>query len=183
MPYSIVGRSRVGGIDNNDHRVYLYKEYLRIIAKHQPAVFVMENVQGLLSAKINGQGIFNRILEDLEDPSKVFSNSQSKKYRIFSLVEPKVNKNSDYLIKAELFGIPQKRHRIILLGIRGDLDIIPGKLKRKEAISLESVIGNLPKIRSGLSRKFISSYLVNGRKKRIYNPSMIALHYGKIMTL
>ncbi len=168
--YSIVGRSRVGGIDNNDHRVYLYKEYLRIIAKHQPAVFVMENVQGLLSAKLNGQGIFNRILEDLEDPSKVFSNSQSKKYRIFSLVEPKVNKNSDYLIKAELFGIPQKRHRIILLGIRGDLDIIPGKLKRKEAISLESVIGNLPKIRSGLSRKFISSYLVNGRKKRIYKP-------------
>jgi DNA (cytosine-5)-methyltransferase 1 len=47
--YSLVGRSRVGGVHEDDHRVHLYKEYLRIIAAHQPAVFVMENVKGLLS--------------------------------------------------------------------------------------------------------------------------------------
>ena len=70
--YSIVGRARVGGIDNEDHRVYLYKEYLRIIAMHQPSVFVMENVEGLLSAKVNGEKVFSWILRDLQDPSLVF---------------------------------------------------------------------------------------------------------------
>jgi len=44
--YSLAGRSRVGGIDMDDKRVYLYKQYLRIIATHQPAVFVMENGRG-----------------------------------------------------------------------------------------------------------------------------------------
>src|SRR5690606_26381981 len=55
---SNVGRSRVGGISEDDHRVYLYKEYLRVIAKHHPSVFVMENVKGLLSAKVNGEKVF-----------------------------------------------------------------------------------------------------------------------------
>jgi DNA (cytosine-5)-methyltransferase 1 len=40
----MAGRSRVGGISEKDHRVHLYKEYPRVIARHQPAVFVMENV-------------------------------------------------------------------------------------------------------------------------------------------
>jgi len=57
--YSIAGRARVGGINKKDHRVYLYKEYLRIIAVHHPSVFVMENVKGLLSAKVRGENIFH----------------------------------------------------------------------------------------------------------------------------
>ena len=39
--YSNAGRSRVVGIDPDVHRVCLYKEYLRIITKHRPSVFVM----------------------------------------------------------------------------------------------------------------------------------------------
>ena len=35
-----------------DVRHQLYREYLRIIAVHQPSVFVMENVKGILSAKV-----------------------------------------------------------------------------------------------------------------------------------
>ena len=54
--YSIAGRSRNRGNDNynaeEDHRQYLYLEYLQIIAEHRPAVFVMENVKGLLSATL-----------------------------------------------------------------------------------------------------------------------------------
>jgi len=166
--YSLVGRSRVGGIDSQDHRVYLYKEYLRIIATHKPAVFIMENVKGLLSAKIGDQEIFSKILLDLKDPVSVFPETKSPKYRIFSLVKKTVDKNSDYLIKSELYGIPQKRHRVILLGVREDLNVIPGTLNLKDEVSLQSVIGNLPKIRSGMSRKFISSEIINGKKKRLY---------------
>src|SRR6267142_3208833 len=47
--YSLVGRSRIIGgegmdVYEKDHRHFLYREYLRIIARHQPAVFIMENV-------------------------------------------------------------------------------------------------------------------------------------------
>ena len=72
--YSLVGRSRVGGIGKDDHRVYLYKEYLRVIARHHPAVFVMENVKGLLSAELNGERIFDWIKRRLaKTPGKGLS--------------------------------------------------------------------------------------------------------------
>ena len=176
--YSLVGRSRVGGIDKKDHRVYLYKQYLRIIAKHQPAVFVMENVKGLLSAKVNGEKVFDWIKKDLQDPSSVFSDLKSKKYRIYSLStpyseidtkgNPVYNKDQDFLIKAEDYGIPQKRHRVIILGVRSDILYHPSPLEKKDEVTLEKVIGDLPPIRSGLSRTYLETLKVNGKKKRIY---------------
>ena len=45
--YSVVGRSRRQDKlldEQKDARVGLYKQYLRILAVHNPAVFVMENV-------------------------------------------------------------------------------------------------------------------------------------------
>lgn len=151
--YSIAGRSRVGGINEKDHRVYLYKEYLRIIAAHHPAVFVMENVQGLLSAKLNGGKIFHKILKDLADPNIVFPELYSPKYKIYSFVSKTISSDNDYLIKSELFGVPQKRHRVILLGIREDINTDYKPLTKMNPISLGSVIDNLPAIRSALSRE------------------------------
>lgn len=166
--YSVVGRARNGGVDENDHRVYLYKEYLRIIAKHKPAVFVMENVKGLLSAKLNGCSIFDMILRDLRKPSDVLPGTACPQYRVFSLSSkpvdydpstgnPVYKKDTDYLIEAEKYGIPQKRHRVILLGIREDLKVanVP-VLEESDPVSLSDVIGDLPRIRSGLFRKITS---------------------------
>ena len=166
--FSLVGRSRVGGIHEEDHRVFLYKEYLRIIAKHQPTVFVMENVKGLLSASLNGEKIFSWILKDLKNPSSVFINSSHAKYKVYSLVKSEIQHDKDYLIKAEEYGIPQKRHRVILLGIREDLKIIPPTLEKKEKVTLKSVIDKLPKIRSSINRKFINFEIIDGKKKRKY---------------
>ena len=84
--YSLVGRSRrqwKENLDKKDVRVHLYKEYLRIIATHSPAVFVMENVKGLLSSKVDGVKIFDLIKRDLRDPSIVFEDAKYK-YKIFS---------------------------------------------------------------------------------------------------
>lgn len=167
--YSLVGRSRVGGINEEDHRVYLYKEYLRIIAMHHPTVFVMENVKGLLSAKVNGENVFHWILKDLKNPGKVFEGLNSPDYKIYSLVTDKVTKDADYLIKCENYGIPQKRHRVILLGIRNDIRKIPGVLSSIEnKIALKSVIDKLPKIRSGINRRFLRSEIIEEKKKRFY---------------
>lgn len=178
--YSLVGRSRVGGIDKNDHRVYLYKEYLRIISKHQPAVFVMENVQGLLSARIGRKSIFEMILRDLKNPSSVFTGTRSKNYRIHSFAtastpdlytgDPAYLKHGDFLIKMEDYGIPQTRHRVILLGIREDIKIKePDILKKNDRqVTLSDIIGNLPALRSGISKKIVSSSVANGRVRHKY---------------
>ncbi|MFT5747299.1 MAG: DNA (cytosine-5)-methyltransferase 1 [Saprospiraceae bacterium] len=177
--FSLVGRSRVGGIDNDDHRVYLYKEYLRIIAQHHPSVFVMENVKGLLSAKVNGEKVFSKILGDLQEPASVFKESKSPKYKVYSLTtktdeidvfgNPHFKNDRDFLIKAEKYGVPQRRHRIILLGVREDIQIEPETLiETEKEVNLSEVIGDLPKIRSGINRAYLSSTIVDGKKKRKY---------------
>jgi DNA (cytosine-5)-methyltransferase 1 len=160
--YSNAGRSRVGGISKEDHRVYLYQEYLRIIQKHKPAVFVMENVKGLLSAKVDDEKVFDWMKRDL----KVEGN-----YEIYSLVKP-VEEDRDFLIRSEEYGVPQKRHRVILLGIRSDKEHKKEYLSKKDYLSLESVIGDIPAIRSGLGRCFKmhheTEFNKNGSPKRIY---------------
>lgn len=166
--YSVIGRSRTGGIDPSDPRVYLYREYYRILAKHNPTIFIMENVKGLLSAKIKQSNVFSQILDDLSDPVSAYvklsgSNNHSScpGYRIYSLVQqPKCYdifgnpeySNKDYIIKAEDYGIPQKRHRVILLGIRKDYKIKPEVLKKSKSIPLKKVLIGLSRLRSGLSK-------------------------------
>lgn len=183
--YSLVGRSRNQGISDDDHRVHLYKEYLRIIAKHHPAVFVMENVKGLLSSEVDGEKIFDLIKEDLGDPNTVFPEFNSPRYKIYSFVKkpdeiingfPSYANNNDYLIRAEKYGIPQARHRVILLGVRNDIqgpdEFLETFQNDYDEVSLKTVIGNLPQIRSKLNRKFVSYHptkkYTNGSPKRVY---------------
>lgn len=170
--YSIVGRSRRQETildETKDTRVGLYKQYLRILAMHDPAVFIMENVKGLLSAKTKESPIFSMILKDLSDPvgalfidnKKVANKLSCPGYRIYSIViAPKdfdannkpVYKQEDYIIHAEKFGIPQTRHRVILLGIRNNINFIPEVLSPQNEIPISYVINGLPKIRSSLSK-------------------------------
>lgn len=175
--YSLVGRARNQGISDEDHRVHLYKEYLRIIAKHHPSVFVMENVKGLLSAQIGERKVFDSIKEDLKNPNVVFPDYNSPRYKVFSLVKPPdhfdldgfpiYNNDIDYLIKSEKYGIPQKRHRVILIGIREDLNVqLPENLQQGKEIKLISIIDSLPVLRSGIGRKIIGK---NEKGNHIYS--------------
>lgn len=192
--YSLVGRSRRQEkiLDEaKDKRVGLYKEYLRIIAVHKPAVFVMENVKGILSAKTEENQIFSKILEDLSDPigaciseGEIADNNQPHiRYRIYSLTKAPDNydlygnpifNHNDFIIKSEEYGIPQKRHRVILLGIREDIPAPGQTLEKADEVSLSSVIRNLPEIRSGITRQFTHSTMEfdkdgNSKKKRHYS--------------
>ncbi|WP_242923096.1 DNA cytosine methyltransferase [Pontibacter liquoris] len=170
--YSIVGRSRRKDKildENKDIRVGLYKQYLRILAVHSPAVFVMENVKGLLSAQTKESPVFTKILSDLSDPAKaclhssVDSDSECKGYRIYSLSEKSIGKDiindnpvfnqKSFVIQAEKFGIPQTRHRVILLGIRKDIDFSPDVLDKVAEVPISKVLEGLPKLRSSLSKQ------------------------------
>jgi DNA (cytosine-5)-methyltransferase 1 len=82
--------------------------------------------------------------------------TESKGIDVFG--NPIYKDNRDFLIQAENFNLPQKRHRVILLGIREDIEVVPKILtKGLQEVSLKSIIDDLPKLRSGLGRSIISS--------------------------
>lgn len=149
--YSLAGRSRRTNDETfkDDHKHFLYLEYLHIIEKFRPSVFVMENVKGLLSAVNGGNQMFDLIRGDLTNPAP------GLEYDLYSMVE---ESNGDldpasFVIKAEEFGIPQKRHRVILVGVRkGSGFASPRTLDRTTEVTVLDAIGNLPKIRSTISR-------------------------------
>lgn len=158
--YSLVGRSRMMNNPEfeQDERHFLYREYLKIIADHCPPVFVMENVKGLLSAKVDGEPVIPRILSDLAKPVEALSGtSEGLRYRLYSLSEQgEMTEDADprqFLVKAEEYGVPQARHRMFIVGVRSDFDVVPRQLEKSSAPSVSDVIGALPEVRSGLSRK------------------------------
>ena len=174
--YSLAGRAKNANTKNYsaeaDHRNFLYIEYMKKIARYQPKIFVMENVKGMLSAKVNQKPIFKQILNDLESPNYSTNTPPQKgrkkfKYKIFSFSNiPKSSdlfgaselSPNDFIIKSELYNIPQNRHRVILFGIREDQvefwseNCILEK-NTENMISVKDVISDLPKIRSGLSKE------------------------------
>lgn len=161
--YSLVGRARNMGIvgydPKKDHRHFLYKEYLNILDLVDPEVFVMENVKGILSSTVDGELIFPKILEDLKCPGKALGKESKHNYKIYSFVHaakdpenPQYEKFTDFIIRAEEYGIPQARHRVILLGVRDDIRKIPKQLEIDNQLNIEKVIGDLPVLRSGLSK-------------------------------
>jgi DNA (cytosine-5)-methyltransferase 1 len=169
--YSVVGRSRMAQDRKKyekDDRHFLYREYLRIIAIHRPPVFVMENVKGILSTKVEGSLIIDRILSDLKRPCEAIGETGSARlkknvdYELYPFASYGTSRSlfreldpdpSGYVIRTERHGIPQARHRLILLGIRSDLNVEPTMLPVSDQdVPMWRVIRDLPRLRSALSR-------------------------------
>lgn len=96
------GFSTAGKRIMDDPRNQLFREYVRLLRGLQPKVFVMENVSGMVKGKM--KIIFVEILREL--------------------------KASGYNVKAQLlnamyFNVPQSRERMIFIGVRNDLGIVP----------------------------------------------------------
>lgn len=151
--YSLAGRSRRknDAAFEDDHKHFLYREYLHIIQEHKPTVFVMENVKGLLSSINKGVKMFDLIRSDLENPA------EGLQYTLHSMVTDKPSGElsaDDFLIRAEEFGIPQKRHRVIIVGVRQGSGVhAPKQLDRNlEPVSVGNAILSLPRLRSAVSR-------------------------------
>jgi DNA (cytosine-5)-methyltransferase 1 len=164
--YSLVGRARQRGVKDfeDDPRHQLYLQYLRVIASTWPAVFVMENVKGILSSRLRQERIFPRILEDLHDPLRALDgaarSSESQRYRLVPVTETPgatgLFGHSDYdprdfVLRCEEYGAPQRRHRVFIVGLREDLRGSFEPIKRAEHLTVRDVIGRVPKLRSGLS--------------------------------
>ena len=171
--YSLAGRSRMkskrGEEFESDHRHVLYREYLKILADHAPSAFVMENVKGLLSSKHGGEQIFQRILDDLRMPGKALDDYQPRnpnvEYKLFPLGTSRQQHlglyddppAESFVLRTEDLGLPQARHRVIIVGLRLDRversqEALLPLAGPTEHTTLSDVLQELPRLRSGLSR-------------------------------
>ena len=161
--YSLVGRARSAGIADympqEDERNYLYQEYVNVLATLKPAATVMENVKGMLSSAVNGDSIILKVMADLRNANGPDS------YRLFALSPSsdadcanEVPTPQDFIVRTEEHGIPQARHRVIIVGLRSDVaenlpdSLLPHLERRKDKVCVNDVIGGMPMLRSGLSR-------------------------------
>lgn len=102
----------------------LYSYGVEVLRHHQPMWFIAENVGGLQSA--NEGKAFIRILDELADAG----------YKL-----------TPHLYKFEEYGVPQTRHRIIIVGIRKDLDVefkIPAPTHKNNYVTAYEAIMHPP---------------------------------------
>ena len=191
--YSLAGRSRMLGLGlqesslpaksrndlkmniakefYKDKRHTLYLEYLRILCRYQPSIFVMENVKGMGSAKVKASAsvgsVFSNIITGLKNPYRAIeeltrTGKRPLGYKLYSVVDydnDLFNSEAsyspqDFVVRSEYHGVPQARHRIIIVGVREDLQISPRKLEKNEQFTtVRDAIATLPKLRSGLSQE------------------------------
>lgn len=160
--YSLVGRARargkVGYVPEEDARHYLFREYIRVLDRLRPAAFVMENVKGMLSSTVESRLVFEMLMDDLT--SLGTGRGHHYELRAIQVKDGKAAlkeaaEPSDFIVRAEEFGVPQRRHRVIIIGIRSDIvgkttdaEIAVSGMKR----TVSDAIGTLPALRSGLSR-------------------------------
>ena len=163
--YSHVGRARNRGNTEyrpeEDHRHFLYLEYLHVISEFRPAVFVMENVKGILSSKVSDRQIFYSIMSDLRRPGRSEASDSGPEYVLVSLSHGATRDSpapdpEDFIVEAERYGVPQARHRVIICGIRRDvfdrIDKAPA-LARQSATSVGDVLADLPELRPMISHR------------------------------
>jgi DNA (cytosine-5)-methyltransferase 1 len=166
--YSLVGRARNAGNSRykaeRDDRHLLYQQYLNVLHDYEPPVFVMENVKGILSSTLRGKRIFSQVLADLADPSLALGKSRTRaaRYRIRAVCNstvleragdaPDIDQNA-FVVESESFGVPQRRHRVILIGVREGLDAGAHAPIEADVHSVHvcDALGNMPRLRSGLS--------------------------------
>lgn len=161
--YSVAHRPRNVNISANilkkDRRIFLYKEYIKVLKKLEPMAFIMENVKGMLSFSLGKDMIFDKVEYGLG--SAVGRGG----YRLFALGQeedmPDIGTNQDlrnYVVCMENYGIPQTRHRVIIVGIRSDIaksvdssDILSLPCFDKQ-VRVKDVVETMPRLRSGLTR-------------------------------
>lgn len=128
--YSVAGRAILKGRSEEDPRKQLYKFYAQFLEALKPKIFVFENVLGLLTAKdFYGNPMLHLVKERLDQAG----------YRLH-----------ERIYSADEHGIPQRRKRIIIVGIRKDLSLLLHELPRKECpVTIGELFADLAPIHAG----------------------------------
>lgn len=157
--YSIAGRAQDKNSMKDDYRNYLFESFVKVVDEFKPEIFVFENVPGLLSAIPGGKPVTERIFEAFDEVG-------------YEIRKPEVLKKAVYT--ASEFGVPQKRNRVIIIGVKrsskvsleeiyNEIDVQKSKIKPK---NVKDAIGHLPKFKPlnkqiKVNGKNISHELIN----------------------
>ena len=160
--YSLAGRARSRGkqgyVPEEDERHYLFREYIRVLDNLRPAAFVMENVKGMLSSTVESRLVFEMLIEDLS--SLGMGRGSLYELHAITVKDGRCHLSmprdpSDFVVRADAFGF---RSEDIVCS---SLAFGPTCRRRPARVSvrvpeggrpLVDVIGDLPALRSGLSR-------------------------------
>lgn len=125
--YSIAGRAQDKNSMKDDYRNYLFESFVKVVDEFKPEVFVFENVPGLLSATPGGKPVTERIYEAFNEVG-------------YEIRNPELIKKSVYT--ASELGVPQKRNRVIIIGV-----------KKSTKISLEELYNELDRLKKNITPK------------------------------
>ena len=124
QPFSLGGKGRA----NNDHRD-MFPEAVRAVREIKPKAFVFENVKGLLRKSF--ATYFNYIILQLTYPDVTREDSETWMSHLSRL--EKIHTSGHFigtkynvvprLLNAADYGVPQTRHRVVIVGFREDLGI------------------------------------------------------------
>ena len=160
------GFSEAGPRLLDDKRNFLYLHFIRCLMQSKPKLFVAENVKGMTTL---GKGeVFKQIVEDFAAAG----------YTIYHK-----------LLSSEEYGVPQIRKRVILVGVRNDIDFeyhYPepdyGDEKKglKKIVDLRSAIGDLEDNPGEyFTGSYSSMFMSRNRKKSWSEPSFTIQASGR----
>jgi len=137
--YSIAGRAQSPTGMKDDYRNYLFESFVKIVKEYQPKVFVFENVPGLLSACPGDKPVRERIYEAFKSIGYDIRTPETLKTAVYS---------------ADQFEVPQKRNRIIIIGVKHDSDFNLDELYQSldnhkmkgDPLTVEWAIKDMPKL-------------------------------------
>lgn len=116
------GFSTAGKREMSDSRNQLFREYVRLLRGLKPKCFVMENVSGMVKGKM--KLIFAEIMRE----------PKASGYAV-----------SARLMNAKYFNVPQSRERMIFIGVRNDLGVVPSHPRgRKVPITVKEALKDVP---------------------------------------
>lgn len=134
--FSMIGRRKGFA----DPRGLLYEEMVRILKLKKPKAFIAENVKGLVS--VNNGRVLDKMLSDFNKAG----------YRVFYKV-----------LNASHYGVPQKRERLFIIGIKKDNKL---DFKFPHAIHQVSVLSDVIEKHESVDKKYyFSERAVAGLKK------------------
>ena len=116
------GFSTAGKRKFSDSRNQLFHEYVRMVEGLQPRIFVMENVSGMIKGKMK------LMFAEMTRALKATGYSVSCR-----------------LLNAWWYGVPQDRRRLIWIGVREDLAVMPGHPEPtiRQPISVKTALSNI----------------------------------------
>lgn len=137
--YSIIGRSRMKEKVKEDERNYLFYYYRDIVKKYKPKMFIFENVPGIFTAQ-EGK-IFDEISQEFDKIG-------------YKLKVGNNEKREENLQEAVNYSVYQTRKRVILFGVRKNLnydypDFTKYAEKFNEEINTKNAILDLNKLKEG----------------------------------